>query len=104
MTLNALAQMLLPRSLYRRLASSNVGTRMARGAFWALVSSVVVKTASFVQAVALARLLGIAGFGEWGLLLSTVATMGVITSFGAGQVATKYVAELKPSNTHRLGR
>jgi O-antigen/teichoic acid export membrane protein len=104
MTLNALARMLLPRSLYRRLASSNVGTRMARGAFWALVSSVVVKTASLVQAIALARVLGIAGFGEWGILLSTVVTIGVVASFGAGLVATKYVAELKLSNTHRLGR
>ena len=104
MTLNALAQMVLPRSLYRRLASSNVGTRMARGAFWALLSSVVLKTASLVQAIALARVLGIAGFGEWGILLSTVVTMGVVTSFGAGQVATKYVAQLKLSNTHRLGR
>jgi len=53
--------------------------------------SVVVKTASLVQAIALARVLGIAGFGEWGILLSTVVTMVSPQNFGLGLVATKYV-------------
>ena len=102
--LNTLAQTLLPRSIYQRLAASDVSRRLARGSFWSLVNALVMKTATLVQAVVLARLLGIGGFGEWGILLSTIAMVGVFASFGLGVTTTKHVAQWHNTEPERLGR
>ena len=103
-TLNSLAQTFLPPSAYQWLAASDIRKRLARGSFWALVNALVVKMAALVQAILLARILGISGFGEWAILLSTGATIGLFTSYGLGTTTTKFVAEWRESELLRLGR
>ncbi len=104
MTLNAIAEALLPVHLYQRLAASDVGKRLARGSFWSLINALVMKTATLAQAIFLAHILGIAGFGEWGILLSTSAMVCVFASFGLVTTTTKHVAQWRNSEPERLGR
>jgi O-antigen/teichoic acid export membrane protein len=51
-----------------------------------------------------ARLLGAAVFGEYGMVLSTIATFGTVAGLGLGTTATKYVAELRSSDPIRAGK
>ena len=104
MNLNAFAQALLPVAIYKRLSASDIGKRLARGSFWAMVNALVTKGASFVQAILLARILGITVYGEWGILLSTSAMVGVFACFGLATTTTKHVAQWRFSETERLGR
>ncbi len=51
-----------------------------------------------------ARFLGKAGFGELGMVQSTVGTFGIFAGLGLGLTATKYVAELREQDPVRVGR
>jgi O-antigen/teichoic acid export membrane protein len=104
LNLNLLARRFLPEPFYSRLAGSSIAKRLARGSFWSLLNAIVTKGATLLQAIVLARILGITGFGEWGILLSTIAMVGVFASFGLGVTATKHVAQWHNTERERLGR
>lgn len=104
MNLNSLAQTFLPEKVYQLLISSDITRRITRGSFWSLVNALIQKTFTLTQAILLARILGISGFGEWGILLSTLAMVKVFASFGLGVTTTKHVAEWYKTNPQRLGR
>lgn len=102
MTWSTIAARFLPTALYYRLAGSDVLKRLARGSFWSLVNSVAVKFLALMQAIVLARMMGISEFGEWGLLLSTIATVSVFASFGLGATTSKHVAQWHAADPERL--
>ena len=52
----------------------------------------------------LARFLGKEGFGELGILQSTIGSLGVLAGFGLGITATKHVAEFKSKDPSKAGR
>ncbi|MDQ3920568.1 MAG: oligosaccharide flippase family protein, partial [Acidobacteriota bacterium] len=54
-------------------------------------------------AVIAARCLGRKGYGELGIIQSTVGMFQVFAGFGLGLTATKYVAEFKRQNPERAG-
>lgn len=88
----------------RRIGRSDVATRLARGTFWSLAGAVVSRAFAVVASVFTARLLGAAGFGELGILNSTLGMFGPLAGFQMGFAATKYVAELRQSDPARAGR
>jgi O-antigen/teichoic acid export membrane protein len=88
----------------RRIEASPLGYRLAKGAFWSLVGAVVSRLFGLASVVLVARVLGIAGFGRFGVVQSTVNMFGVFAGFGLGLTATKYVAELRSSDPQRAGR
>lgn len=104
MTVGSIAQTILPSSFYQQLAHSEIGRRFAKGTFWSLISSCIVKGATFVQAIFLARILGITNFGQWGILLSTIAMVQVFASFSLAVATIKYVALWKYTQAEKLGR
>jgi len=57
-----------------------------------------------VSSIAVARMLGKEGFGEIGMVLSTLGVFGVLAGFGLGVTATKYIAEFRFSEPARAGR
>jgi len=57
-----------------------------------------------VAAVLVARMLGKTGYGELGMIQSTVGMFGVFAGFGLGLTATKHVAEFRRSDPARAGR
>jgi O-antigen/teichoic acid export membrane protein len=59
---------------------------------------------SLISSIVVARLLGKEGFGQWGLILTTVAMFVHFASFGVAMAATKHIAELRRTNPSRAGR
>lgn len=85
-------------------ASDSLGGRFARGTFWSLVGTVIAQGLSMVASIVVARLLGKTGFGELGMINSTVGTFGVFAGVGLGLTATKYIAEYRTKDPDRAGR
>jgi O-antigen/teichoic acid export membrane protein len=83
---------------------SSTSSRLVKGAVWSLAGSVAARLFGIVASIAVARLLGKSGFGEFGVIQSTVAMFQIFAGFGLGLTATKYVAENRNSDPHRVGR
>lgn len=87
-----------------RIENSPTGYRLARGAFWSMSGAACYSGLMFVSTVLVARILGKTGFGELGIIQSTVGMFGVLAGFGLGLTATKYVSEFRSSDPARAGR
>jgi O-antigen/teichoic acid export membrane protein len=83
---------------------SSTGSRLAIGAIWSLAGSVAARLFGIVASVFVARALGKSGFGEFGVIQSTVAMFQIFAGFGLGLTATKYIAEYRTSDPHRVSR
>lgn len=57
-----------------------------------------------VSSVVVARLLGKEGFGQYGIVQSTVTMFGTFAGFGLGLTATKHVAEYRHKDPQRAGK
>jgi O-antigen/teichoic acid export membrane protein len=80
-----------------------------RGAFlsgivWSVMGAMVSRGLTMVGTISIARILGKEGFGEYGLILTTVAMFAQFASFGVGLIATKHLAELRKTEPDRAGR
>lgn len=84
-------------------ASQSLRARFARGVTWSLVGNSCAHVAKLIGSIVLARLLGQVGFGEIGVIISTVSLFGVFAGMGFGTTATKYVADLKDHDAERTG-
>ena len=84
--------------------ASPLGYRLAHGAFWSLAGSASARFLNLVSFVIVARIIGKEGYGEFGVIQSTIGMFGVFAGFGLGQTATKYLAELKNTEPERAGR
>ena len=90
--------------VWQRLEASPLGYRLAHGAFWSLVGAVISRALALLAAILVARQLGPEGFGELGIIQSTVGMFGVFAGFGLGMTATKYVAEFRRKDPAKAGR
>jgi O-antigen/teichoic acid export membrane protein len=86
------------------LPAGSLRARMARGAFWTFVGSVIAQGAGVLGSILSARILGKVGFGELGMIRSTVLMFGVLAGTGLGMAATKYVAEFRVKDPLKAGR
>lgn len=87
-----------------KLAASPLVYRLARGAFWSLLGGVASRIFTVIASIIVARIVGKVGFGEFGMVQSTMGMFGVLAGFGLGSTATKYVAEYRRSNPARAGK
>ena len=86
------------------LPKDSLRARFAKGAFWSLVGVAIGQGLALAAFIVAARRLGKVGFGELGMIRSTVGMFGVFAGFGLGFTATKHVAELRTSDPNRTGR
>src|SRR5688572_30109430 len=86
-----------------RLEASNLGYRLAHGAFWSLAGTALSRVLALAASVVTARILGKADYGAFGVLSSTVMTFQAFASLGLSMTATKYVAELRVKDKQRTG-
>lgn len=93
-----------PFAVPETLEEEPLSTRFVRGAFWSLVGALAARAFSMAADVAMARLLGNAGFGELGMVQNTMGLFGVFAGFGLGLTSTKHVAEFKRADPVRAGR
>lgn len=89
---------------FYRLKQSEIGSRIANGAFWSLFGSVLSQGLILVSSIVVARILGRTEFGELGMIRSTVNMFTVFAGFGLGLTATKYVAEYNKGDKIKTGK
>lgn len=87
-----------------RLSRSPLARRVAHGAFWTLAGTVLSRVLALGTSVATARLLGKEGFGELGVLNSTIGMVQAFAGFGIALTATKYVSALRAEDPGRTAR
>ena len=92
------------RSYVDRIQASPLGYRLARGAFWSLAGAAISRTLGLASSIIVARLIGKVGFGELGIINSTIGMLGPLAGFQMGLTATKYVAEFRNKDPLRAGR
>ncbi len=92
------------RRVAAKLESSDLAYRLAHGAFWSFAGAALSRALTLAASVVTARILGKEGYGELGVLTSTVMTFQAFSSLGLGMTATKYVAELREKDPARAGR
>jgi O-antigen/teichoic acid export membrane protein len=88
----------------KRIQESPLGCRLARGALWSTAGAVIARSLSLLSSVVIAHLLSNVGFGELGIIYSTVTLFQLFAGFGLGMTATKYVAEHRHSDPAKAGR
>ncbi len=107
MTIKELTLSLTPnflRPYIDRIQASPLGYRLAKGAFWSLAGAVISRALGLASSIIVARLIGKVGFGELGMINSTIGMLGPLAGFQMGLTATKHVAELRDKDPIRAGR
>ncbi|MCP4182027.1 MAG: oligosaccharide flippase family protein [Hyphomicrobiales bacterium] len=106
-SLKAIAYALSPsfaHPVMKKIESSDIGLRLARGVFWSMAGSVISRGLMLCATILVARMLGKAVYGELGMIQLTVGMFGVLAGFGLGLTATKHVAEFRKNDPDRAGR
>ncbi len=78
--------------------------RLARGAFWAVTGTGVSRVLALLASIAVARVLGKTGFGEFGMVQSTMGIFTSVAGFGTAATAAKHVAEYRGWDGEKAGR
>lgn len=76
----------------------SIWKRIANGTFWSLTSVALGKALVLIASVFCARILGDVGFGEFGIIRSTIGMFVVFGSASLGTTASKYIAEYRASS------
>jgi len=92
------------RRMAARIESSPLAYRLAHGVFWSFAGTALARTLALAASVVTARLLGKQGYGEFGVVNSTLLTLQTFASVGLGATATRYVAELRAKDPERAAR
>jgi O-antigen/teichoic acid export membrane protein len=86
-----------------RLGASRLAKRALSGTVWSLLGAVGGKCFGLMASVYAARVLGKQGFGQFGIVQSTLDSFGLFAGMGLGLTATKFVAELRETDPARAG-
>lgn len=94
----------LRRRLDKALPADSLRKRFARGAAWSMLGTVVAQGLAMLASIVRARILGQTGFGELGMIQSTIGMFGVFAGMGLSMTGTKFVAEYRVKDPARAGR
>jgi O-antigen/teichoic acid export membrane protein len=86
------------------LPANSLRARFTTAAFWSIAGAVISRGCVLLASIACARLLGETGFGELGMIQSTVGVFGIFAGLGLGLTATKFVSEFRDSDPERAGQ
>lgn len=92
-----------PAAIRARLDASPIARRILSGSSWSILSSLVAQMVGLLTMIAAARLLGSAIFGRFVILQSTLATIGLLSGFGVGATAIRYLPTHRSDPTVRIG-
>lgn len=68
-------------------------SRLFSDSFWALLGSVIGKGLSLIAGIVVARFLGSELYGEYGVIRNTLTYIAIVSTFGFGYSATKFITE-----------
>lgn len=86
----------------RSVMQSPLAMRLFNGAIWSVAGSAVASGLMLLAMMFVARILGKEAYGKFVVVQSTLGMVGAFAGFGIGAAATRYVAELRRSDPHRL--
>ena len=86
------------------LPANSLRRRFAKGAFWSIAGAIVSQGLALAASIVTARILGKVGFGELGMIVSTVGMFGLFAGLGLGLTATKHIAQYRSTDPLRAGR
>ncbi|MBI5204618.1 MAG: oligosaccharide flippase family protein [Nitrospirae bacterium] len=92
------------KQLKGRLAETPLAYRLAKGAFWSLAGGIGLRALTFAVSIIVARTIGKEGYGELGIVQSTLGMFGTLAGFGLGTAATKYIAEYRLKDPAKADR
>lgn len=95
------------KSLIRNVAGDDresLKGKLVYGIFWNLISALASQGFPMIAAIIAARLLGKFGYGQLGMINSTVILFSTFAGLGLGITATKYIAQLHQTDPERTGR
>jgi O-antigen/teichoic acid export membrane protein len=78
--------------------------RLRSGVAWNLLAAGSTQGATLVVNLVVSNLLGRQGFGQYGIVYSTLLTLGTVAQLAIGFTATRYVAETRSADPQRAGR
>jgi O-antigen/teichoic acid export membrane protein len=78
--------------------------QLAGNALWSTLGVVISRGLQFLSYIVIARTLGSAGFGRFGLIQSTLGMFAIIGTFGLGMTATRYIAKYRHLDSAKAGR
>lgn len=91
-------------SIVKRIYSSPRALELFRGSFWSIVGATFSKGLIFLSWIIVARILGSEGYGQFGIVRSTVLMFTTFAGFSLGITASKHVAEFLNSDKQKTGR
>lgn len=96
-----------PRSVRRqwdRIEASETARRLLHGAIWSLLGAIAARGLMFASSIVVAKMLGREGFGEWGVVRSTLDMVAALSGVALAQTATKHLAANRRNDPARAGR
>ena len=72
--------------------------------FWSLAGAAIARGSALLASIMVARVLGKTGFGELGIIQSTIGMFGTFAGFGLGMTAAKFIAEFRTTDPLKAGR
>ena len=88
--------------LINRIKSSNIASRLAKGAFWSLTGTALAKLIVLISGIICAHVLEQEAYGEFNMVRSTINLFVVFGNAGLGLTATKYVSEYKNKDKNHI--
>jgi O-antigen/teichoic acid export membrane protein len=98
---------LLIKNILGKIAGENPKSlkgKLIYGVFWNLISALASQGFPMIAAILTARILGKFGYGQLGMINSTVVLFSTFAGLGLGITATKYIAQLYQTDPERTGR
>ena len=78
--------------------------RLIQGSLWLSFGALTARALTLLSSVVLARVLGREGLGEFGVVLSTLATFEVLAGFGLHATVSRHVAQWRVTDPERASR
>ena len=78
--------------------------KLIYGFFWNFISAVASQGFPLIASIITARLLGTYGYGQLGMINSTIVLFSTFAGLGLGTTATKYIAQFHQTDPGRTGR
>ncbi|MFH1616001.1 MAG: oligosaccharide flippase family protein [Planctomycetota bacterium] len=71
---------------------------------WSIIGAGLVQSMGLLSGIIVARVIGKVGFGQYGIIQSTIGMFGVFAGLALGITATKHIAEFRDIDPLRAGR
>jgi len=89
---------------WKKIDNTPIGLKMAKSSFWSLLGAFISRGMTLLASIIVARMIGINGFGELGIIQNTIGMFGVFAGLGLGITATKYISEYRFRDPAKAGR